>query len=281
VFFLACVGLPVLVVGQLFIIDAFFRGEPRAQPSPSAPASATASQASIDAAITRLVPTGVMLLVFATVAMTSGMLLRTVGDEKTNRVLEILLTSVHPRQLLSVKIVALGVAGLLQAVAWVGLTYLLLVVSGKTADLPFGSGLRPAVLAWGTVFALLGYAVYASLFAGAGALVPDWRRSPQVSLLLSLPMLAAFYVGLMTDENPHGLVAVVASLFPPTAPFVMVRRLAVGGVPSWQIWLAAGLTLLTVWAIVRAVARMFQAQNLLAGQPFSLQRYLRLLLGAS
>lgn len=92
-------------------------------------------------------------------------------------------------------------------------------------------------------------------------------------------MLAAFYVGLSTDENPHALIAEAASLFPPTAPFVMVRRLAVGGVPAWQPWLAAELTLLTVWTIVRAVARVFQAQNLLSGQPLSLQRYLRLLLG--
>ena len=71
----------------------------------------------------------------------------------------------------------------------------------------------------------------------------------------------------------------VAGLFPLTAPFVMVKRLVIAGLPGWQPPVSAGLLALSIPLVVRAVARMFHAQNLLSGQPFSVKRYLRALLG--
>jgi ABC-type Na+ efflux pump permease subunit len=70
-------------------------------------------------------------------------------------------------------------------------------------------------------------------------------------------------------------------MFPFTAPMIMVKRLIVGGVPTWQPWASAGIMALTIPLIVRAVARMFHAQYLLSGQDFSMRRYLRVLLGRS
>jgi ABC-2 type transport system permease protein len=72
---------------------------------------------------------------------------------------------------------------------------------------------------------------------------------------------------------------VVTSLFPLTAPFTMIKRLLSGGVPLWQLLLSAVLMLATAYWITRTVARIFHAQNLLSGQPLSLPRYFRILLG--
>jgi ABC-2 type transport system permease protein len=181
--------------------------------------------------------------------------------------------------LLTGKLVAMGVAGLFQAGVWVLLGGLLYRLLGAPTGLPPGLSLTPSVLAWSVAFSLLGYAVYAALFAGAGALVPDWRKSPQASLVLSLPAIIGFQIGIFTVDNPHGALAIAASLFPLTAPMIVVKRLVVGGVPPWQLWLSAGGMVLSIPLLVRAVARVFRAQHLLSGQPFSAKRYLRVLLG--
>jgi ABC-2 type transport system permease protein len=97
--------------------------------------------------------------------------------------------------------------------------------------------------------------------------------------LIALPALIGFQIGLLTTDNPHGPLAVVASLFPLTAPFVMVKRLVISGLPGWQPPVAAGLMIVSLPLTVRAVARIYRAQNLLCGQPFSVKRYLGALLG--
>jgi ABC-2 type transport system permease protein len=227
----------------------------------------------------RLIPMLVMLLVYGSILLGSGLLLRSVSEEKKNRVIEILLVSVHPRQLLAGKILGLGIAGLLQAGIWTGLGYALFRLLGGPVALPSGMDLSPAAIAWIGAFMVLGYLVYATLYAGAGALVPDWRKARSASLLLAVPALVGFEIGLFTTENPHGLLAVITSLFPLTAPMIMVKRLVVGGVPAWQLWVGAGGMVLTIPLVVRAVARMFQAQYLLSGEPFSARRYFRVLLG--
>jgi ABC-2 type transport system permease protein len=232
-----------------------------------------------EASMARLISMLVMLLLYGMILMASGLMLRSVSEEKKNRVMEILLLSVSPRQMLAGKTVALGVAGLIQAAVWAAMGCLFFALGGETFRVPGGITLSPLILAWFVAFALLGYAVYASLYAGAGALVPDWRQSRQATLLIALPAFIGFEIGLLTTDNPHGALALGASFFPLTAPFVMVKRLVVGGLPRWQPPVAAALMVLSIPLIVRSVARMFHAQNLLSGQPFSVKRYFGALLG--
>jgi ABC-2 type transport system permease protein len=232
-------------------------------------------------ALMRLIPMLLMLLVYGSILMGSGLLLRSVSEEKKNRVIEILLTSVHPRQMMAGKVMGLGIAGMIQAAAWAVLGYLFYRLLGGPTALPANLDLSPAVLAWTLVYMVLGYAVYAALYAGAGALVPDWRKATSASLLIAVPALVGFEIGLFTTDNPHGLLAVLTSLFPLTAPMMMVKRLVVGGVPAWQPWAAAALMVLSLPLITRAVAHAFQAQYLLSGEPFSPRRYFRVLLGSN
>jgi ABC-2 type transport system permease protein len=82
----------------------------------------------------------------------------------------------------------------------------------------------------------------------------------------------------MLAMRPHSPLAVGLSIFPLSAPVMMITRLTIGNVPVWQPLMAAGLTILMAILIMRAVARMFRAQILLSGQPFSLQRYLKILM---
>jgi len=232
-----------------------------------------------DNPLTFVVPYATMMIFYVVILMSSSLLLNSVTVEKQNRVMEILMSSIRPSQLLSGKIVGLGITGLLQTVIWFGTSFTLLRLSGRTFDLPSGFELPPSILVWGIVFFLLGYAVYASLMAALGALVPNLKEGSQSTILVIWPTIIPMFLVSILIEQPHGALATGLSLFPLTAPMTMMLRLSVGGVPWWQPLLAAGLLLITVYFILRAVARVFRAQYLLSGQTFSAKRFLGALLG--
>jgi ABC-2 type transport system permease protein len=123
--------------------------------------------------------------------------------------------------------------------------------------------------------------MYGSLMAGLGALTSSPREASQFILLIIWPILISFVFSPMLPHDPHSALATGLSLFPLTAPFTMLARLVIGGVPSWQPWLAAVLMAVTAAFIMRMVARLFRAQTLLAGRPLSARRYFRALFGST
>ncbi len=232
-----------------------------------------------DDLMTFMLPYAVMLLFYFVILESSSLMLNDITAEKQNRVLEVLLTSITPLQMLAGKIVSLGLVGLLQTVVWSGSGYLLLGLSGQAFALPEAFQLPVSILAWGVVFFILGYALYASLMAGAGALVPNMREGAQISTLLLIPMFIPILLISVLVQQPNGALAVTLSLFPLTAPVTMMTRLAAGPVPFWQPLLAAVLLLVTALLAIRAVAGMFRAQYLLSGQPFKMGLFFKALIG--
>lgn len=231
--------------------------------------------------LTYFLPYAVTMIFYIVILGAASLLLSSVTKEKENRVMEILMVSVSPQQILTGKIIGLGVIGLLQIVLWVGTGRALLAAGGRTFNLPAYFQLPTSFLIYGLVFFLLGYAVYASLMAGLGALVPNLREASQATLVVVLPLIVPLFLINILIEEPHGLPAVIMSLFPLTAPVVMMTRLAAGGVPWWQPVLAMLLLAGSAVLVVRAVARMFRAQALLSGQQFNVKVYLNALLGKS
>jgi len=207
------------------------------------------------------------MILYIVLLMGSSLLLSSMANEKKNRVMEILMLSITPRQMLTGKILGLGIAGLTQAVVWAGTGFLLLRIGGQTLNLPPGFELPTSILAWALVFFLLGYLVYASLMAGLGALAKDSKEASQKTILVIWPVIIPMFFMSVIIENPHGMLATVLSLVPLTAPITMMTRLAAGGVPLWQPLLAAGLLLVTAYVVIRAVSGIFRAQTLLSGQP--------------
>jgi ABC-2 type transport system permease protein len=231
--------------------------------------------------LTFFLPYAVTMLFYIIILSAASLLLSSVAKEKENRVMEILMLSVTPRQLLTGKIVGLGVLGLLQTIAWVGTGRVLLALSGTTFNLPIAFQLPASFLIWGIIFFLLGYAVYASLMAGLGALVPNLREASQATIMVIFPLIIPIFLLSILIEEPHGLLATILSIFPLTAPVTMMTRLAAGDVPFWQTLLAAVLLAGTAMLVIRAVARMFHAQTILSGQPFSRKVFFTALLGKS
>ena len=229
--------------------------------------------------MTFLLPYLFTLLFYSLIFGNASLLLRSVTKEKENRMLEGLLTSLRPIELIAGKIAAGGLAGLLQTSFWLACTYGLLRMSGRQFGLSEVFLLPVSTLVWGVVFFLLGYGIYASLLAGVGAVVPNVKESTQYSMFVSAPLIACLMVFVFIINKPESGLAVGMSLFPFTAPVIMMTRLVVSDVPLWQLMLAVVLMTLTVVWIITSIARLFHAQIMLAGSPLKLTRFLRAFIG--
>ncbi len=229
--------------------------------------------------LTFFLPYGVTFLFYFVIFSSASLMLNSITDEKQNRVMEILMTSVTPMQMLTGKIIALGIVGLLQTLIWGGTGFALLRLSKQTFNVSDAFQLPPSILLWGVIFFLLGYTVYASLMAAVGALVPNLREASQATMLIILPLILPIMLITLLANQPDAAISVGLSLFPLTAPVAMMARLSAGFVPIWQLALAVILLAVTGWLVMRSTAGMFRAQNLLSGQSFNLKLFFQSLLG--
>lgn len=229
--------------------------------------------------LTFFVPYAVTFLFYIVILTSSSLMLSSISNEKQNRVMEILMTSVTPHQLLTGKIIALGLTGLLQTIVWLGAGLLLLRYSGQAFALGVAFQLPASILIWGILFFLFGYAVYASLMAGVGALVPNMREGSQLTTVVIMPMIIPLIFNSTLLRTPDSPLSVFLSLFPFTSPVTMMMRLTASQVPFWQIGIALALLAFTAWLLVRASASLFKAQNLLSGQSVSIMGFIKALTG--
>jgi ABC-2 type transport system permease protein len=229
--------------------------------------------------LTFFLPYIVTFLFYIVILTSSSLLLNSISGEKQNRMMEILMTSITTSQMLTGKIIALGLVGLLQTVVWSGSGYLMLMYSGKQFALGDAFKLPPSILLWGILFFLLGYAVYASLMAGIGALVPNMREASQTTTIVIMPMIIPLMFISVLIQTPNSPLSLFLSLFPLTAPVSMMTRLSATTVPFWQSGLSAALLAVTAFLLIRAAAGMFRAQNLLSGQSVSAGSFFKALLG--
>jgi ABC-2 type transport system permease protein len=231
--------------------------------------------------LTFFLPYIVTFLFYIVILGSSSMMLNSITNEKSNRVIEILLTSITPMQLLSGKIVALGLVGLLQTIVWSGTGLFILRLSGRSFALPIEFQLPTSILVWGIIFFILGYILYASLMAGVGALVSNLKEASQSTTILVIPMVIPLVLLAPVIQNPNGALAIFLSLFPFTSPVSMMTRLSAGNVPFWQILLAIILLLVSAYWIVRSVSSFFRAQYLLSGKEFKIKYFIDAMLGKS
>jgi ABC-2 type transport system permease protein len=150
---------------------------------------------------------------------------------------------------------------------------------GYTFDLSEATKIPVSIVAWSVVFFVLGFALYGSLMAGFGALVPKIKEANHASYIAMIPLFVGYGVGILAPlaDSANSWLPVGLSMFPLTAPVVMMMRLTTGDVPIWQLLVSVGVLAVTAYVTVRAVAAMFRAQHLLSGHPFSVRRFLRVL----
>lgn len=229
--------------------------------------------------IAELLPNIMALVLYLVIIMTASILVAALTDEKKNRVMEVLLSSVSSHQLITGKILAAGFLGLLTLLVWVGVLWGVISFGGRSINIPEGFSLPSNLIIWTVVYAILGYAMYGSQMAGLGALVPDIKDSRGLTFVVLAPLIIVYVFLTAIVARPDGPIAIFLSMFPLTAPVGMITRMAATDVPTWQAILSALLQLIAVIFIVRMAAKLFRAQTLLSGQPVDVRRFYGALFG--
>jgi ABC-2 type transport system permease protein len=203
-----------------------------------------------------------ILLMFA-IVNGGGWLIQAVAEEKENRTIELVLTSVRPISLMAGKLLGLGVLSLAQLVVWIALGSAL--TGGSMGQLA-GMGTLPASLwAWVFGYFLLGFLLVGSLMMALGAIGASVRESGQLSSALTLPVIAPIWFASAIMDNPDGVFARILSFIPLTAPVTMMLRLGAGPVAPWQLVVSIVMLALGVGAALWLSARLFRATTLLTG----------------
>src|SRR4051812_49124373 len=190
-----------------------------------------------------------------------------VVEEKSTRVIELLLSAITPRQLLAGKVIGIGVLGISQLLV-IGLVGA--VIGAATGQLDVTGDVVSAVgvvLAW----FVLGFALYSCAFAVAGALVPRQEEIQSVTAPLTVLIVASFFLSFGALGDPNSGLARVLSFVPPSAPMVMPVRMIVGNAAAWQVLAAIAVTLAAAVALIALAARVYGAAVLRTGSRVSLR----------
>ncbi len=210
--------------------------------------------------------------------ITSGYLMQSIVEEKETRMIEILLSSMRPTQLLAGKILALGTLGLLQIVLWgATLIYVLQQLPSTISQLTTLTLPGPGQIVVLILYFILGYLMLAAFYASVGALATNMREGPQLAALIAIPVGLPIYFLSIITSSPAGPLAVALSIFPLTAPITMVSRAAVSDVPIIQIVMSVIVLILTIIFAIWLAGRLFRVNTLLAGQAPRLRDLARLI----
>lgn len=187
-----------------------------------------------------------------------------VMEEKSSRVIEVLLAAVRPRQLLAGKVIGIGVVVFAQAAVVV--VFALLLARTVGSDLLHGTA--PLVLLAALLWVLLGYAFYCWLYAAAGSMVERQDQVQSLAIPLALPLLAGYVVALaaLGSGSPAPLYLEILAYLPPTAPFAMTALVGLGSVTWWQFTLSAVLTAASAVAMSRLAAAVYRRAILRTGR---------------
>jgi ABC-2 type transport system permease protein len=236
-------------------------------------------------------------LIYMFIFMYGAQVMRGVVEEKTNRIIEVIVSSVKPFELMMGKIIGIALVGLTQFLLWVALSYIIFMAIGISM---FGSnfsqlmsaspdgglntpgahhvvasvmqglnGINMIEIAGMFIFYFLGgYLLYASLFAAIGSAVDNETDTQQFMLPITIPILFALYAAMYSIQNPNGPLAFWCSLIPFTSPIVMMVRLPFD-VPLWEKLLSSGLLICTFIGTIWLAAKIYRTGILMYGKKIS------------
>jgi ABC-2 type transport system permease protein len=202
------------------------------------------------------------LAILMTLSVYGNWVLVGVVEEKSNRVVELILATVRPHHLLAGKVIGIGLLGLAQLTLAAGLAVVMLAAGVFNAPAELGGSVA-LVVPW---FAL-GFALYAVAFAAAGALASRQQDAGSAGQPVALTLVAVYMAGYVAlSEDADSAVSHALTLFPASSPIVLPARHALVGVPLWEHALAIVLVLAAIYALVRFAGRVY-AHGLLYGGP--------------
>ncbi|MCW5967764.1 MAG: ABC transporter permease [Blastocatellales bacterium] len=214
-----------------------------------------------------------MMILYVTILVYGLAVLRGVVEEKQSRIVEILLSSVQPFQLMLGKLVGIGLVGLTQYVIW---AVSAIVLSGVAAARTFGGGsfemphISAALMVFFVIYFVLGYFLFATLYATVGAIVSNEEDGQQMQTPVTMSIVMSVVLSTVILRNPNGMLATVLSLVPFFSPVLMFMRISLETPPAWQIALSIVLLIGTILGMVWVAARIYRIGVLMYGKRPSL-----------
>jgi ABC-2 type transport system permease protein len=210
-------------------------------------------------------------LIFSSSYMVSGLV-----DEKESRLIEVLLSSISTRQLITGKVLGLGAAGLIQVAVWlVSLPLLLNLASSTFGGFFTGIQLPGNFIIFGIIYFVLAYFLFAVVAAGVGAISPSSREGQQLASTLTVPVFIPFWFASLLFIFPNNPFWVFLSIFPITAPVTTLLRLGVSSVPAWQLAVSIIVMVFSFIAALWVTTRVLRIYLLMYGKRPALGEIIR------
>ena len=219
--------------------------------------------------IVSLAATG--FLIFAIIIGASG-LLRSVAEEKENRMIEVLLTSAKPLSVMTAKVLAFGVSGFGIVMAWIAALLIIAPLILTTFDDAPILSANPVTFVWVGAFFVAGYFFSAAILAAVGAATDSVKEADQLSMIVILPQLLTLEAIPLFFNDPSGPAPTTLSLIPFTAPTASTMRLAIGEPSRVELLSRLAITLLFGVALLWAAGRLFRAEMLMYGQRMGIRK---------
>lgn len=191
-----------------------------------------------------------------------------VVEEKQSRVVEVVLSTVHPRDLLVGKVLGIGSLGVVQLVCLVAAAGIAASVTGSFTLPPSTPTAVLMLIVWFT----LGYTLYATTLGVLGSLASRMEEASNATTPVTLVAMASYFVALFAVvDDPSGTIATIATFLPPSAPFVVPLRAAYDAIPPWQVGLSAIITIAAIWALFVVGGRVYSGAALSVGARMKLR----------
>ncbi|MEQ8770886.1 MAG: ABC transporter permease [Phycisphaerales bacterium] len=211
---------------------------------------------------TFIIPVVAMVLILIATLTGGQYLLTTTIEEKSSRVVEVLLSAVSPMELMTGKILGQMAVGMSLLLIYNSLL-IFAAISFSYADL-----IDPMLLVYFFILFILAYAMFASMMAAIGSAVNDLREAQSLMTPVMLISMVPYFFFMPVIRSPNSTLSTVMSFIPPFSPFIVIMRVASNDPPpAWQVWLAIGVMVLAAWGLMWAAAKVFRVGLLMFGKP--------------
>ncbi len=208
-----------------------------------------------------------IMIIYMMVLMYGSHTLMAVIEEKSSRMVEVLLASISPGNLMLGKVLGIGLAGLTQFCIWTGTFFVVSQRGVSMGDFTFDAAfLTPIILVSFVMFFLLGFFLYATMFAGVGALCNSTQDAQQFQMPLMMGMMVPMTLLILVMRSPDSTITVALSLVPMFAPVIMFMRVCVETPPLWQIGLSWVLMIIAIVLAAKGAGKLFRMGILMYGE---------------
>ncbi len=219
-----------------------------------------------------------VILLYGVVLIYGTNMARSIADEKSSRIFEVLLSTAPADNLMMGKLLGVGGSAMLQVAIWIGIT---LAFAGTNIAAQVGVhglhslGINMTEIIFFAIFFVLGFFLYSAISAALGSTLNSAQEVQQIALFIASPLIISVFMMAYVMTNPNSLASIVLSLIPPFTPIIMYLRICSQTPPWWQVGLSIALLAGSIWAMIWLASRIYRIGILMYGKRATLPEIMR------